>query len=82
MMRRRVVFPEPDGPSSASRLPPGTSRLTLSSARKRSNRLVTPVIRMLIRRRRYHAAGGSRQQVAVVREVEAVPIEPVTANAR
>src|SRR2546422_970358 len=45
-MRRSVVLPEPDGPRSASNVPPGTSRLTLSRARKRSNRFVTFVMRM------------------------------------
>src|ERR1700730_17238134 len=41
MMRRSVVLPEPDGPSSAINSPELTSRLTLSRAVKAPNRLVT-----------------------------------------
>ena len=40
MMRSSVVLPEPDGPSSATSEPCGTSRLTLSTATKSPNRLV------------------------------------------
>src|SRR2546426_11972637 len=49
MIRSSVVFPEPEGPSRARSAPLGTSRLTLSSARNLSKRLVTRVIRMPIR---------------------------------
>jgi len=40
-MRSSVVFPDPDGPSSATSEPCGTSTLTLSRATKSPNRLVT-----------------------------------------
>src|SRR5438552_9945186 len=52
MMRRSVVLPEPDGPRSAGSVPPGTSSVTLSSARKPSKRFVTLLTRMLMRARR------------------------------
>src|SRR6516164_9537609 len=48
MMRRSVVLPEPDGPSSASRLPDGASTLTWSSATNEPNRLLTSFTRMLM----------------------------------
>src|SRR5438067_1338428 len=48
MMRNRVVLPDPDGPSSATRLPAGTSTLTLSRATKEPNRLLTSLTTMLM----------------------------------
>src|SRR5215510_13760313 len=41
MIRSSVVLPDPDGPSNASSCPLGTSRVTSSRARNRSNRLLT-----------------------------------------
>src|SRR5438093_7254836 len=76
MIRRRVVLPEPEGPSRARSAPLGTSRLTLSSARNLSKRLVTRVIRMPIRSE-YHRARADEE-----RELRALlgakhPMEPV-----
>src|SRR5262245_25916614 len=50
MMRSSVVLPDPDGPSSASRLPSATSRLTLSSATNEPKRLVRLRTTMLIKK--------------------------------
>ena len=47
MIRSSVVLPEPEGPSSASSEPAGTSRLTLSSAWKLPNRLLMFLTEML-----------------------------------
>src|ERR1043166_7678910 len=63
-MRRSVVLPEPDGPRSASSVPPGTPRLTLSSARKRSNRFVTFVMRMDTRDSSWTREGPAREGAA------------------
>src|SRR5262245_66694961 len=41
MTRSRVVFPDPEGPRSATSCPAGHSTVTLSSATKSPNRLVT-----------------------------------------
>src|SRR5438094_438059 len=76
MIRSSVVFPEPEGPSRARSAPLGTSRLTLSSARNLSKRLVTRVIRMPIRSE-YHRAGPDEE-----RELRALlraqhPVQPV-----
>src|SRR5579871_5104979 len=51
MTRRSVVFPDPDGPRSASRQPLGASTLTLSSARNLPKRFVTFWTVMLMRGR-------------------------------
>src|SRR5690242_17946008 len=78
MMRSSVVFPEPDGPSRARSAPLGTSRLTLSSARNLSKRLLTWVRRMPIRRSEYHPSGADqkRQLRALLRAEHAVhPVE-------
>src|SRR5262245_38864786 len=48
MTRRRVVLPEPEGPRRASSVPLLASRLTLSSAAKLPNRLVTLRMVMLM----------------------------------
>src|SRR5207244_10510993 len=61
MIRRSVVLPEPEGPSRARSAPLGTSRLTLSSARNLSKRLVTRVIRMPIRSE-YHRARADEER--------------------
>src|SRR5713226_8498775 len=77
MMRSRVVLPEPDGPSRARSAPLGTSRLTLSSARKSSKRLLTWVMRMPIRSE-YHPARPDEeyQLLALLRAQHAVqPVE-------
>src|SRR5213592_3071413 len=42
MMRKSVVLPEPDGPSSANSSPSATLRSTLSSAAKSPNFFVRP----------------------------------------
>src|SRR5262245_40722673 len=48
MTRKSVVLPEPEGPSSASNVPWGTSRLMLSRAVKLPKDFVTFLIRMLM----------------------------------
>src|SRR5439155_16345290 len=77
MIRRSVVLPEPDGPSRARSAPLGTSRLTLSSARKSSKRLLTWVMRMPIRSQ-YHRSRPDEecQLLALLRAEHAVqPVE-------
>src|SRR5262245_60626351 len=43
MARRVVVFPQPEGPSSASSSPSATARLSSSTATTAPNRLVRPL---------------------------------------
>src|SRR5262245_51328240 len=62
MIRSKVVFPEPDGPSNASKPPSGTSRLTLSSAEKLPNFLETSLISMLMVALRLSLAFGQLSQ--------------------
>ena len=50
MIRSSVVLPEPDGPSSATNSPRGTSKLTSWSAVKTPKRLLMPSTEMLMGR--------------------------------
>src|SRR5438132_10341836 len=76
MIRRRVVLPEPEGPSRARSAPLGTSRLTLSSARNLSKRLVTRVIRMPIRSEYHRARADEERELRALLGAEH-PVQPI-----
>src|SRR5438132_8794169 len=76
MIRSSVVFPEPEGPSRARSAPLGTSRLTLSSARNLSKRLVTRVIRMPIRSEYHRARPDEERELRALLRAE-YPVQPV-----
>src|SRR5437763_1197542 len=76
MIRRSVVLPEPEGPSRARSAPLGTSRLTLSSARNLSKRLVTRVIRMPIRSEYHRARPDEERELRALLRAE-YPVQPV-----
>src|SRR5213594_3048155 len=76
MIRSSVVFPEPEGPSRARSAPLGTSRLTLSSARNSSKRLLTRVTRMLIRSEYHRARADEERELRALLGAEH-PMEPV-----
>src|SRR6266403_1924323 len=76
MIRSSVVFPEPEGPSRARSAPLGTSRLTLSSARNLSKRLVTRVIRMPIRSEYHRARADEERELRALLGAEH-PVQPV-----
>src|SRR5438034_912467 len=76
MIRGSVVFPEPEGPSRARSAPLGTSRLTLSSARNLSKRLVTRVIRMPIRSEYHRTRPDEERELRALLGAEH-PVQPV-----